>query len=327
MKKKENREMEKLFIEDNKFIISKKMWSHLRKQREKLYLNKKVFRLNEVNWNVMNINKGTSFDFETIKFLCNNFKRRSFMDRLDNYRCEPNYLNKLKESELDNRIDKIEEVISYVMKKKQSKQPNKIHNIHFLFLPANEEMKYPERIGKYWLNIKKQSLKLKENDKIDERVKQLENTIDKFRIWKEKFSNIKLVSEILDLPNSKYAIQLKESGYLIWKFRRKWKSIGEVFTKQNIITTDIKFAKRKKRRKKLNILANLFDVGRYFINNTNIHETLFKENLFPLIKLHHLMHNNNNYFESIHNKKFLFYSQLIQRYRNILSSNEPTYLF
>jgi hypothetical protein len=39
------------------------------------------------------------------------------------------------------------------------------------------------------------------------------------------------------------------------------------------------------------------------------------------------MHNNNNYFESIHNKKFLFYSQLIERYRNVLSTNEPTHLF
>jgi hypothetical protein len=97
--------------------------------------------------------------------------------------------------------------------------------------------------------------------------------------------------------------------------------------KQNIILTDLKFAKRKKRRKKLNILANLFDVGKHFINDTNIHETLSKENLYPLIKLHSLMHNNNNYFESSHNKKFLFYSQLIERYRSMLSINEPTYLF
>jgi hypothetical protein len=77
------REMEKLFIEDNKFIISRKMWSHLRKQKEKLYLNKKVFKFNEKNWNIMNLNKETSFNFEIINTLCNNFKRRSFMDRLD----------------------------------------------------------------------------------------------------------------------------------------------------------------------------------------------------------------------------------------------------
>jgi hypothetical protein len=39
------------------------------------------------------------------------------------------------------------------------------------------------------------------------------------------------------------------------------------------------------------------------------------------------MHNNNNYFGSIHNKKFMFYSQLIERYRNIISIKEPIYLF
>jgi hypothetical protein len=85
------------------------------------------------------------------------------------------------------------------MKRKQTKQPAKIQNIHFLFLHANEEMKYPEKIEKYWLNINKRSLKLKEKDEINEKVKHLENKIDKFKIWKEKFSNMKLVSEILDL--------------------------------------------------------------------------------------------------------------------------------
>jgi hypothetical protein len=43
---------------------------------------------------------------------------------------------------------------------------------------------------------------------------------------------MKLISDILNLSNTKYAIQLKESGYIIWKFKRKWKVMGEVFTKQ-----------------------------------------------------------------------------------------------
>jgi hypothetical protein len=101
----------------------------------------------------------------------------------------------------------------------------------------------------------------------------------------------------------------------------------EVYTKQNIITTEIKFTNRKKRLKKLNLLVNLFDMGGKFISDNNLHEVIFKENLFPIIKLHLFMYNDNNYFESIHNKKFLFYSQLIERYRNIISHKEPTYLF
>jgi hypothetical protein len=56
---------------------------------------------------------------------------------------------------------------------------------------------------------------LKKNDRIEEKTKQLENKIDKFKIWKEKFSNMKMISNNLDLPNTRYAIQLKESEYLI----------------------------------------------------------------------------------------------------------------
>jgi hypothetical protein len=134
------REMEKLFIDDNKFIISKKMWTYLRKQKGKLYFNKKVFRFSEKNWNIMNLNKGISFDIETIKFLCINDRRRSFLDRLDDYRCENHYINILKESEFDNRIESLKEVIRYIMEKQCYKYPNKIRNIHFLSIHKNEEM-------------------------------------------------------------------------------------------------------------------------------------------------------------------------------------------
>jgi hypothetical protein len=111
--------MEKLFIEDNKFIISKKMWSHLRKQKEGLYLNKKVFRYNEKNWNIMNLNRGISFDLEIIKFLCSNFKRKSFLDKFDDYKYESTCIEKLKECKFDNRIEQFEEIITYIMKKRK----------------------------------------------------------------------------------------------------------------------------------------------------------------------------------------------------------------
>jgi predicted ATPase len=97
----------------------------------------------------MNLNKGISFDFETIQFLCSNFKRKSFLDKLDDYRCENNYMNKLWEYKFDSRIEQFEETIKYIMKKKQNKQPIKIHNIHFLSIHESEEMLYPERIEKY----------------------------------------------------------------------------------------------------------------------------------------------------------------------------------
>jgi hypothetical protein len=96
--------------------------------------------------------------------------------------------------------------------------------------------------------------------------------------------------DILNLPKTRYAIQKKEKSYLIWKFKHKLKEIVEVYIKQNIITTEIKFTNRKKKSKKLIILEKLFNIE--------------KENLFVLIQLQKFMHNNDRYLDSIHHKKF-----------------------
>jgi hypothetical protein len=98
----------------------------------------------------------------------------------------------------------------------------------------------------------------------------------------------------------------KENVYLIWKFKPKRKMIGEIHIQQNIIIAEIKFTNRKKRHRKLNILANLFDIGRKFEDDTNLQEIIKKENLFAFIKLHKLKHNNNPYFDSIHFKSSNF---------------------
>jgi hypothetical protein len=55
---------------------------------------------------------------------------------------------------------------------------------------------------------------------------------------------------------------------------------------------------------KTEYFANLLDIGRRFINNIDFHELVNKENLFAPIKLNKLMHNNNRYFDSIHDRKF-----------------------
>jgi hypothetical protein len=125
------------------------MWSHLRKQKEKLYSNKKVFRSSEKNWNIMNLNKVISFDIETIKFLCNNFKRRSFLDMLDDYRCEKHYMKNWKKCRFDNRIENLEEIIMFVSKKQSHNHPSKIQNIHFLSIHEKEEMLYHEKTENY----------------------------------------------------------------------------------------------------------------------------------------------------------------------------------
>jgi thiamine kinase-like enzyme len=119
------------------------------------------------------------------------------LDKLDDYRCEGHYMKRLKKCKFDNRIESLEKTIVYVSKKQRYKNPSKIQNIHFLSIHEKEEMSYAERIERYWLNINdKRSFRLKKNDRIEEKMKQLENKIDKFKIWKEKFSNMKLISNI-----------------------------------------------------------------------------------------------------------------------------------
>jgi hypothetical protein len=73
----------------------------------------------------------------------------------------------------------------------------------------------------------------------------------------------------------------------------KWKIIGKVYIEQNLITSEVKFINRKRRRRKLNIMANLIDAGIKFLTNFDFHQIISKMNLFPLIKLHKLMHKNN----------------------------------
>jgi hypothetical protein len=81
------------------------------------------------------------------------------------------------------------------------------------------------------------------------------------------------------------------------------------------------------KRRKLNIIANLIEAGKNLIKDVNSNVLLKKENLFDFISLHKLMHDNNRYFDSFHNQKFQFYSQLIERYRDYLNEQETTYLF
>jgi hypothetical protein len=60
-----------------------------------------------------------------------------------------------------------------------------------------------------------------ERRSIEKEINFLRRKVDRFRIWKEKISNMNEITNILDLKNTKYAIQLKENNYLFWKFKRK----------------------------------------------------------------------------------------------------------
>jgi hypothetical protein len=130
----------------------------------------------------------------------------------------------------------------------------------------------------------------------------------------------------LDLENVHYAVQLKENNYLLWKFKKKWRLMAEMNFKYNIVKTEFKLTGRKKKRRKLNILTNLFEVNRRFVNNIDMNILINKQNLCSILKLHKKMHNNDRYFDSVNSRKFQFYSQLIERYRNSIITSKTNYL-
>jgi hypothetical protein len=77
----------------------------------------------------------------------------------------------------------------------------------------------------------------------------------------------------------KEVIQDLDLDYLLWEFKKKWRLLAEVNFKYNIVITEFKLTRRKKKRRKLNILANLFEVGRRFVNNIDVNILISKQNL------------------------------------------------
>jgi hypothetical protein len=109
----------------------------------------------------------------------------------------------------------------------------------------------------------------------------------------EKITNMKEIIDTLELNNSQYAVHLKENNYLLWKFKKKWRLLAEVNSKYNIVKSKFKLTGRKKKRRKHNMLANLFEVGRKFINNFDLNIIVKKQNLCSILKLYKMMHNND----------------------------------
>jgi hypothetical protein len=108
--------------------------------------------------------------------------------------------------------------------------------------------------------------------------------------------------------------------------QKKWMLLAEINFKYNIVKTEFKLTGRKKKQRKLNTLANLFEVSRRFVNNIDMNILINNKNLCSILKLHKKMHNNDRYFESVNSRKFQFYSQLIERYRNSIITLKTNYL-
>jgi hypothetical protein len=92
----------------------------------------------------------------------------------------------------------------------------------------------------------------------------------------------------LKLENNSYGIQSAENAFIIWKYKVKWQPLAKYFIKDNIILSYLLFQKRKKRRRKLDSLINLFlktDMFSHFLMKRNvIYNILNKENLNEMMR-------------------------------------------
>jgi hypothetical protein len=215
----------------------------------------------------------------------------------------------LEKFKLNKRIDV--KLIEYARKKK-AESPNEIKkNIHYVKMFELEKVYSLKDMKGYQLTSNQSNLiTLIKNERrsVEKEVNYLRRKVDRCRIWKEKFTNMKKIIDELDFVNTQYAIQLKENNYLLWKFKKKWRLMAEVNFKYNIVKTEFKLTGREKKRRKLNTLAFLFEVSRKFVNNIDMNILINKQNLCSILILHNKMHNNDRYFESVNSRKFQFYS-------------------
>jgi hypothetical protein len=123
-------------------------------------------------------------------------------------------------------------------------------------------------------NNSSDKLIISEHHETGKEIKFLRKKVDKFGIWKEELPNVKEIAEILNRSNKRYALQLKENNYLLWKFKRKCKCMEVISVQYNTVEYECKFNNRKKKREKLNTLANLCDIDTKLIRDCNFHQIM-----------------------------------------------------
>jgi hypothetical protein len=75
-----------------------------------------------------------------MRILFEKFERKSFLDVLDDYRCNEYYMQLLNEFKADNRIDEIRKSLNI-----WKTNIRNIANIHYMSLHKNEEIIYLEK--------------------------------------------------------------------------------------------------------------------------------------------------------------------------------------
>jgi hypothetical protein len=118
------KEMERMIIEDNKIIFSKCVWTKMKEEKTRLYLHGKNICLNYKNWNKLIINNRMNLDVKSMKVVLNKFIRKSYLDVIDEYRCNEYYFDLVKEIIFDYRLSDISTMVEYVETTQEKKTKN-----------------------------------------------------------------------------------------------------------------------------------------------------------------------------------------------------------
>jgi hypothetical protein len=131
------------------------------------------------------------------------------MGIIDSYRCREYLTQILGKFSLNKRVSN--ELTEYARK-------NEIkESIHDISMLKSEKVCSLKNMKNYQLttNDSDESISIKnERRSIEKEINYLRRKVDRFRVWKEKFINIKDIIDTLELDNTQYAIPLKENNYL-----------------------------------------------------------------------------------------------------------------
>jgi hypothetical protein len=120
-----------------------------------------------------------------------NFVIQTFLFTIDSYRCRELYIQIVKKFRLDKRINN--QIIEYGRKKK-SINPSEIKkNVHFITLFKSEKVFILKNNFGYQITTNEGKIIIpiiNEEKSIEKEINFLRRKMGRFRIWKEKFSNV-----------------------------------------------------------------------------------------------------------------------------------------
>jgi hypothetical protein len=131
----------------------------------------------------------------------NKFIIHSFIGKIDSYQCKKkHYIQILEKFCLNNRIDN--NLVGYAIKKKVISPNNTKENVHFITIFKSKKIFSLRNMEGYQISTNESEVSMpikNERKNIENEINYLRRKVDRFRIKKEKFANMKEFQKYLIL--------------------------------------------------------------------------------------------------------------------------------